>query len=140
MTLSARRRPRAGRVVVLGLAAAWVAACLGGADVLVDRSWSLVSIGGRPPAAPAVLSFAGDGTFTVDTGCNGGGGTYHLAGNRIELDSEALTERACAGALGEQEVAILRVLEGRPSYAVESRTGRLILTGPDGGQLVLEPG
>lgn len=124
--------PLAGAIALV------VAGCITGQDVLVERSWRLASVGGRPPAAEAGASFGTDGRFTIQTGCNSGGGTYHLDGNRILLDSETLTEMACDEPRAAQEAAILGVIEGMPTYAIDTGTGRLRLTGPGGVVLVFE--
>jgi len=124
-----------GRALALVVAGFVAIACVTGHDVLVDRQWTLASVAGAPAAAPGSVAFGADGRFTIDTGCNRGGGTYHLDGNRILLDSETLTEMACDGAVGEQERIVLGVVEGRPTYAIDTGTGRLRLTGP--GEVVL---
>ena len=134
------RRSLAAFAPLAPLAALATAAvgCMTGSDVLVERPWSLVTIAGQPPAAAGGVTFGTDGRFTVDTGCNSGGGTYHLQGNRISLDSEVLTQVACVGAVGEQERAVLGVIEGTPAYAIDTETGRLRLTGPGDVVLLLE--
>jgi heat shock protein HslJ len=99
---------------------------------LEDRPWKLVEIAGRPPVdhdGIVGLSFGTDGRFTVNTGCRSGGGTYHLDGNRIILDTEILHPSPCAEAMAVQDATLLGVAEGRPRFEIDTRTSRLRLTG-----------
>jgi heat shock protein HslJ len=118
-----------------------VAACLTTSDVLVDRPWKLVEIAGVPPVDPdgiVGVSFGTDGRFQVNTGCRSGGGTYHLDGNRILLDSEILQPTPCDKAMAAQDARALGVVEGRPTYSIDTGTGRLRLAGEDGPVLLFE--
>jgi heat shock protein HslJ len=137
-----RAAARAARAIAgLLVVALVVAACLTTRDVLVDRPWKLVEVGGVPPVDPqgtVGVSFGTDGRFTVDTGCSSGGGTFHLDGNRILLDSETLTPVPCPSALADQQAAMLAVIEGRPAYAIDTGTGRLRLTSEAGQVLLFE--
>ncbi len=79
------------RVAAVGLLVIAAAGCLTTGEVLVDRPWKLSEVAGRPPVDPdgiVGVSFGTDGRFQVNTGCRSGGGTYHLDGNRIILDTE----------------------------------------------------
>jgi len=135
-----RAPPSAARRVA-GLAGAVLVAagCLTAHDVLVGPTWKLTHVRGASPAAAASLSFAGDGTFTVETGCNTVGGTYHLDGNRILLDTVQQTPRQCDGEVAAQEAGILAVLGDTPAYAIDSGTGRLRLTSEAAQVLLFEP-
>jgi heat shock protein HslJ len=133
------------RLVLRLVGLAWVAVMLGGCltahDVLTDRPWRLVEVGGAAPIDPAGavgVSFGTDGRFAISTGCISGGGTYHLDGNRILLDSEQLVPTPCPSALAGQHAAILAVIEGRPTYAIDTGTGRLRLTSEAGEVLLFE--
>jgi heat shock protein HslJ len=78
------------------------------------------------------LSFSDDGTMTVDTGCNTGGGDWDLDGDAITLDSIRITLRACdepRGA-GNQEAAVLAALDA--AERVEVTPGSLTLLDGDG--------
>ena len=83
------------------------AACLTAHDILVGNGWALVEVHGAPPVADATVSFGSNGEFTVETGCNSAGGTYHLDGNRILLDTVHQTLVLCEGDLAAQEAGIL---------------------------------
>ena len=127
---------RLGALGVLALAAV---ACLTTTEVLVDRPWKLAEIGGVPPVDPdgiVGVAFATDGRFQVNTGCRSGGGTYHLDGNRILLDSEILQPSPCDEAMAAQDAILLGVVEGRPRFEIDTRTGRLRLTS-EAGQVLL---
>jgi heat shock protein HslJ len=128
------------RAVAVVLLAVALAGCVTVHDVLVGPSWSLVEVHGDRPVAEGGVSFAGDGTFTARTGCNTLGGRYHLEANRILIDSEQSTMMPCDASTGAQEAAVLAVLHDRPTYAIDTGTGRLRLTSDAGQVLVFEPG
>ena len=81
------------------------------------------------------LSFADDGTFTVDTGCNVGGGDWKLDGDAITFESIRTTLRACEEPRGaaDQETAILAALHA--AEQVEVTPGSLTLREGDTMQL-----
>jgi heat shock protein HslJ len=127
------------RLVVLTALAFLAAGCLTTHDVLTDRPWKLDEIGGAAPVDPEGIvgvSFGTDGRFTVNTGCRSGGGTYHLDGNRILLDSEILQPSPCDEAMAAQDAVLLGVVEGRPRFEIDTRTGRLRLTSESGEVLL----
>ncbi len=113
--------------------------CLTTRDVLVSRTWTLVQVHGTRPVAEASVSFAGDGSFIVRTGCNIVGGSYHLDGNRILLDTVHQSLVLCEGEFATQEAAVLAVVKNRPAYAIETGTGRLQLTSDADQVLLFEP-
>jgi heat shock protein HslJ len=127
------------RLGALGLLALVAAACLTAHDILVGREWSLVEVHGAPPVADAEVSFGSNGEFIVQTGCNTAGGTYHLDGNRILLDTVHQTLVLCEGDLAAQEAGILAVVKGSPVYAIDTGTGWLRLTSDAGQVLRFEP-
>jgi heat shock protein HslJ len=131
----------AARLAALLLGALVLAGCLTTSEVLVDRGWKLVEIGGVPPVDPdgvVGVAFGTDGRFQVNTGCRSGGGTYHLDGNRILLDSEVLQSSSCDDAMAAQDAILLGVVEGRPRFEIDTRTGRLRLTSESGEILLFE--
>ena len=77
------------------------------------------------------MEFDTDGRFTVRPGCNSGGGTYTIDGNRIVVDGTQLTAMACGDPADGQEQAFLAVLRDTPRFEIETRTGRLRLTAGD---------
>jgi heat shock protein HslJ len=127
------------RTLSLAAAVLVVAGCLTARDALVDRSWTLVEVHGAAPVAPGAASFSHDGSFTLQTGCNMVGGTYHLDGNRILLDTVHQSLMQCEGAVDEQENAVLAVVTNQPTYAIDTRTGWLRLTSTADQVLVFEP-
>jgi heat shock protein HslJ len=129
------------RAVAVGALAVVLAACLTTGDVLVDRPWKLAEIAGVAAVDPdgiVGVGFGTDGRFTVNTGCRSGGGTYHLEGNRILLDSEILQPSPCDEAMAAQDAVLLGVVEGRPRFEIDTRTGRLRLTSESGEVLLFE--
>lgn len=126
-------------IAALGLLGLAAAGCLTTSEVLVDRPWKLVDVSGTSPVDPEGIvgvSFGTDGRFQVNTGCRSGGGTFHVDGNRIILDSEILQPSPCDEAAAAQDAILLRVVEGRPRFEIDTRTGRLRLTS-DAGQVLL---
>lgn len=119
------------RVISALLLAATLAACMPTSDAITDRPWKLVQIGASVPVAEAGISFGVDGRVTVSPGCNSGGGTYAIEGNRIVAGPIALTERACGEPADSQEQVFLAVLGAGPRFEIETRTGRLRLTAGD---------
>jgi heat shock protein HslJ len=116
-----------------------VAACLNAHDVLTDRRWRLVEIGGAQPVADAHASFDADGHFFIGTGCSNVLGDYHLDANRIVLDSEGSGAMRCGEpAAARQEEAFLAAIGGRPAYAFDTGTGNLRLTSESGEVLLFE--
>lgn len=132
----ARRAASTGLLVLLVLVGG---GCLTTRDVLVSRTWTLAEVHGERPVEAASVSFTGDGSFVVRTGCNIVGGTYHLDGNRILLDTVHQTLVLCEGELATQEAAVLAVVRNRPAYAIETGTGRLRLTSDADQVLLFEP-
>ena len=104
-----------------------VAGCVTSHDVIADREWTLASVDGKPPVAPASLLLKTDGTLLVQAGCNGGGGPYRIEGNRIVTEAVALTAMGCAEPVAAQELAIGVLLEADPVFAVDTGTGQLRL-------------
>lgn len=123
----------------LGVLAVVLAGCMTTTDVIVDRPWKLDEIGGAPPVDPEGIvgvAFGADGRFRVNTGCRSGGGAYHVEGNRILLDSEILQPSPCDEAMAAQDAILLGVVEGRPRFEIDTRTGRLRLT-TEAGEVLL---
>jgi heat shock protein HslJ len=123
--------------VLAGLALAGIlAGCMPSSDALADRPWGLAEISGSAPAVPAQIEFGvepfgSDGTFTVQPGCNTGGGAYRIVGNTIQFSDMSLTAMACGEAADSQEQAFLAVLGANPRFEIETRTGRLRLSAGD---------
>ena len=93
-----------------------------------DRPWKLVEIGGAAPVAEAGISFGSDGRYQVHPGCNSGGGSYTVDGNRLSLGQGILTAMACGEPADSQERAFLAVLGASPTFQIERQTGRLRIT------------
>ncbi len=96
---------------------------------LVGTTWGLTTIldgasaSSLPDSAMATLLFRADGTVDVYTGCNSGAGQFTVDGDQITIDQLVQTERACPGAAGEVDQAVLRVLRaGTFSYSIDAAT------------------
>lgn len=83
---------------------------------IVGPTWTVESIihgdaaMSVPAGATATIAFNADGTVDVNAGCNRGSGTWKLDGIGLAISGLAMTKRACAGAAGELEDAVLGVL------------------------------
>jgi heat shock protein HslJ len=105
---------------------------------LVGPVWTVNSIvagdavSSIPEGVVATLTFDSDGRVAVRTGCNQGGGSYAVDGNRIRFVEIVLTKMACDGARGTMEAAVLAVLGAETlTYGIEA--GSLSLqAGPQG--------
>lgn len=108
---------------------------------LTGPTWTVVSIladgavSTVPGGAVATLVFHADGTLTVDDGCNQGGTSWKGIGSGIEISNVVLTKKACAGAGGQLETAVIGVL--RAGSLAASINGNLLTlqAGTQGMQL-----
>ena len=124
--------PVIGRsLLALSAVTVLAAACMPTSDAITNRPWKLVEINRSVPVAEGAVEFDTDGRFTVRPGCNSGGGTYTIDGNRIVVDGTQLTAMACGDPADGQEQAFLAVLRDTPRFEIETRTGRLRLTAGD---------
>ncbi|HEY7590854.1 MAG TPA: META domain-containing protein [Candidatus Limnocylindrales bacterium] len=105
---------------------------------LVGPTWTVdtiltgdVAVGFGADVA-ATLKFEADGTFGLFAGCNQGGGTYEVSGGQIRFAAIVLTKRACDGAAGQMEAAVLKILRAETiGWGIDA--SRLTLqAGPDG--------
>lgn len=111
---------------------------------LVGTSWSVDTLiegtdadgtaSSVDPAVGAMLTLADDGTYTVATGCNSGGGAYQLDEDTATLTFELprLTRMACTDDAAQAvETAMVALLEGEATYEIAEQ--RLTLTDDEGG-------
>jgi heat shock protein HslJ len=77
------------------------------------------------------LSITTDGTVTVHTGCNSGGGSATVSGSTITFGPLRTTKKACPEAEQQTESAVLTVLRGTVSWSITEQT--LTLTKGDRG-------
>ena len=94
---------------------------------LVGPTWTVNTIlsgdaaSSFPDGILATLKFAADGRVEVQPGCNQGGGSYAIEGNRIRFTEIALTKMACDGVRGQLESAVLAVLGAdNLTFAIEA--------------------
>lgn len=128
-SLRVARFRRVSAVLLLPAVLLLVASCMTTADVVTDRIWTLVSIDGQRPVAAAGLRLGSDGQMTVEPGCNHGGGSFSIKGNRIVNDGPiALTAMSCLDdKVGLQEAAFMVVVNADPVFALDTGTGQLRL-------------
>jgi heat shock protein HslJ len=94
---------------------------------LVGPTWTVNSIvsgdavSSIPDGVVATLKFGADGRVEIQTGCNQGGGSYAVDGNRIRFADLVMTKRACDGPSGAMEGAVLAVLQADTlTFAIEA--------------------
>ena len=76
-----------------------------------------------PGGVMATLQLRADGGFDVATGCNSGGGRFTVADDGLRFTELNLTRMACAGAAGQMETHLLRILQADVvTYEIESRS------------------
>ncbi len=109
-------------------------------DGLAGSEWQLVAINDTPAAEGVVstLTFGYDGRAGGSGGCNGYGGDYTAAGDRLTFGMLVSTLMACDGPAMTQESAFLDALGRTASYAIDE-AGQLVLTLSDGGTLRFAP-
>lgn len=106
---------------------------------LAGPTWGLASFidgdvaSSVPAGISAAFTFADDGTFSANFGCNSGGGKYAIAGDTITFSDVVMTKMACGGAAGQVESAVLTVIgaEGPIQFAIDA--GSLTLMAGDSG-------
>lgn len=110
------------------------------ADGLVGPTWTLDTMvdgdmaSSVPLGVTATVTFAPDGTYGVDTGCNTGSGTYALDDAALQVDPPGLTRRGCQGDATQVERAVVTVLDGPIDARIEDR--RLVLAHAGGTSLL----
>jgi heat shock protein HslJ len=94
---------------------------------LVGPIWTVNSIAtgdavsSIPEGVTATLTFDAAGRVAVQTGCNQGGGSYAVEGDRIRFAEIALTKMACDAARGQMETAVMAVLQAdNLVYAIDA--------------------
>jgi heat shock protein HslJ len=115
-----------------------LAACAGGKSPSIEGQWKLVSYT-QTAAAPDVetsIEFK-DGQMSGNVGCNSFGGDYTVDGGTISFDSIMSTMMFCEGPVGDQELAVLSVLQESATFVMEGNT--LMITSANGdASIVLE--
>jgi heat shock protein HslJ len=100
-------------------------------DTLLEGTGPDGTAGSVPGDVVATLTFADDGTYAVDTGCNTGSGSYAAEGDVLTVDPPALSRRGCPGPGAEVEAALVTVLDGEVAHEITEQ--RLTLTNGDRG-------
>jgi heat shock protein HslJ len=103
---------------------------------LEGTTWTVDSIitGDAVSSVPgdvlATLVFTDAGQLEVNTGCNSGGGTYEVTDGTLRIRDLITTLRACDGAAGQLEAAVLAVLNaGEVQYAIDAGSLTLMAGG-----------
>ncbi|MEI7743266.1 MAG: META domain-containing protein [Chloroflexota bacterium] len=115
------------QLLVACAAAVLLTACMPSSDAITNRPWKLVELNGSMSVVEAGVDFGVDGRYSVQPGCNSGGGTYAINGNRITTATPTLTAMSCGNPADAQEQAFLAALNAGPRFEIETQTGRLRL-------------
>ena len=105
---------------------------------LTGTTWTVTSIftgdavSSIPEGAIATFAFAGDGTVSVNTGCNSGSGRYELDGSTLRFIDVAVTEMACDGPGGALESFVLPII-GADGLEIAIEAGSLTMMAGDEG-------
>jgi heat shock protein HslJ len=93
---------------------------------LTGTTWTLDTLVSNEAASglpaevePPTLEIADDGTVTLFSGCNTGGGAATIGEDTLELEPLRLTMMACEGEAGRVEAAVLAVLDGTVEFAID---------------------
>jgi heat shock protein HslJ len=105
---------------------------------LVGPTWTVDTIitgdtaSSVPNGATATITFAEDGSVSVQTGCNSGSGWYEIDGEQLQFSGIQQTLIGCDGAAAGLEEAVVAMLApGTATYSVEA--DRLTLMAGDHG-------
>jgi heat shock protein HslJ len=114
----------------------------GDAVDLVGPTWTLTQVGEIdgdsvgmmvvPDDVTSTLVFTAGGEVQAQYGCNSGGGTYRVAGDRLALAHMMSTLMACNDARGEVESGVQRVLMDEKPVIWSLAGDELRLTSADG--------
>jgi heat shock protein HslJ len=108
------------------------------AEDLLAGTWDIVNVATGDAISSVVagteptLTFADDGTLTMQTGCNTATSSWELDGDALTIDLPQTTKKACPEPPGvmEQEAALVRAL--RSTARVDIAPGELVLLHDDG--------
>lgn len=96
---------------------------------LVGPKWTVESIisgesaSSVPQGASAWLQFGADGSVSLDTGCNIGGGQYTVDAGTITFSDMRISAVGCTGAVGELEQGVLAVLNAQTvDYSIDAQS------------------
>jgi heat shock protein HslJ len=132
--------PRLFAVLVAVLAAAAVFAACSNAPAadLPGSQWTVISINGTTTEAEGTptIEFGSDGDVAGTTGCNRYGGKVAVDGDKITFQNIMSTLIGCDDALGTQEQAFVKALDGATNWSIGSN-GNLTITGD--GNIVATP-
>jgi heat shock protein HslJ len=105
---------------------------LTGTTWTVDTILSGDAASSVPDGAVASLVFTDQGRLEVNTGCNGGSGTYEATDHSLRIGDVAQTLIGCEGAVAQLEAAVLAVINAEEiEYAIDA--GSLTLMAGDQG-------
>lgn len=90
-------------------------------DGLAPSEWRFVRIDGKAPASERAKLTLGEEQLGADVGCNSIGGPWRIENDRLLAGPLVQTERACAGAAGEQERAASALLVAAPEIEITGR-------------------
>lgn len=106
------------------------------ADVL-GTTWTLTGIGDPAGSSAPVpqgvrtptLVVAADGSTAIDTGCNLGRTTVHVAGDTLTFEPAAISMMACEPPTHDVEAVLVEMLAGKPDNVLWDGTSLTVNTG-----------
>lgn len=105
-------------------------------DILAANEWIVedISGGGIIDRSRISLTFTKDGRVSGFASCNSFSGAWSATGEGISLGNAAVTQKACAPALMDQEAKVFGILRALTSFRISNK-GALVLEAPDGSSL-----
>ncbi len=107
------------------------------ASATPQGEWMIIDIDGSAPidGSNPTIALSDDGTISGSTGCNNFTGSFTLDGDQLTLGPLATTRKACVPELGDQEAAILAVLNEASSLSTEPSTATLTISTDSGASI-----
>jgi heat shock protein HslJ len=108
---------------------------------IAGPTWTVVSlisgdsVSSIPAGVTATVSFGANGAVSVNAGCNQGGGSWEPVAGGIEISALGMTKKACDGAAGQLEAAVMAVLGAGTMNAAIDSTMLTLQAGAQGLQL-----
>ncbi|MFW1844962.1 META domain-containing protein, partial [Acinetobacter pittii] len=96
---------------------------------LGEYAWTYQNV---KASKPLILNFNADGKLSINTGCNGQGGTWKVEGNQLVTSNLVSTMMACQDDLMKQEHLSTRIFnEAKLPIEISNPNGQVILTVTD---------
>lgn len=103
----------------------------------LQGTWTIVDVDGEPtlPDVEATLVFGDDGRLSGNASCNDYSTSFQVDASTLTLGPIAITQKACVPDRGDQEAAVLTVLNDLAEFEIVDANTQLILTSSTGSRL-----